>query len=491
MTVDAASEDVAGRARRAVAWATGFQLFRDVVQFGLTITLVRLLPADVYGQFGFLTTLLSFFTLYSFREFLGHTLQVRDGGALHYQDHFTAGAVVQLGLVAIVNVAALGLRWLPDYAPVSPVLHIMSVLFLLDLPAEFRVKMLERELDWRRLRLLQAMGFAVGGAASIALAFAGAGVYALLLPTLIAPLPFAYDLFIAEGWRPTWAFSWDRFRPSWRFGWTRIGTVSLVAVATVTESAWLTGALGFALVGIIGRATGLAQLLCGRVAGLLALSIYPVLTRLDPGSDAFRRASAMYLRSIGWTVIPLAVLTSMLAEPVVTLIYGRAWSAAIPLVPLAIGAAAIAAMVQTAYTLLLAHGRQAECLAADAWRLAGTVVALGALLPFGIRTYLLAVCGLHLVSLLMVLVFLLESRGVTSAAIWSAIAPPAACAVLAGLAGQSVAGSTPVVQMFVFGIAYVTGLRVMFAAPFAELVSYLPQAGRLNRWFRFSRVAPV
>jgi len=190
------SRDVAQTARLAVAWATGFQLFRDFVQFGLTITLVRILPAEAYGQFGFLTTLLGFFTLYSFREFLGHTLQVRGGDTVHYQDHFTAGAAVQAIVVVVVNGVALALRGMPGWAPVSTVLHAMSVLFVLDLPAEFRVRMLERDLDWRRLRSLQAVGFVAGGAASIALALTGAGVYALMLPVLIAPLPFIYDRFV-------------------------------------------------------------------------------------------------------------------------------------------------------------------------------------------------------------------------------------------------------------------------------------------------------
>jgi hypothetical protein len=70
------------RAKLAIAWATGLQFFRDVIQFGLMLVLVRLLPADAYGQFGFLTTLLTFFTWYSFREFLNYTLQVRDGAVV-------------------------------------------------------------------------------------------------------------------------------------------------------------------------------------------------------------------------------------------------------------------------------------------------------------------------------------------------------------------------------------------------------------------------
>ena len=479
------SADPGARARQAVAWTTGFQLFRDIVQFGLTMALVRLLPPEAYGQFGFVTTLLGFFTLYSFREFLGHTLQVRDGEAVHYQDHFTAGAVVQGILFVVVNAVAVGLRWLPDYSAASNVLHAMSLLFLLDLPAELRVKMLERDLAWRRLWTLQAIGFISGGLASIALAFAGAGAYALLLPTMLMTVPFMYDLFVTEQWRPTWAFAWERFRPSWTFGWTRIATVSFVAAATLIESSWLAGAIGFAILGLYNRAVGLAQLVCGRVAGLLATSVYPVLTRLPAESDSFRRASAMYLRSIGWTAVPLAALTSLLAGPIVHLIYGRKWTDAIVLVPFAVASVAVAALVQTAYTLLLANGRQRACLVADAWRLAGTLLTLVIALPLGLRVFIAAGVAMHAISLVMVLGFLIRARAIDLGGIALAIGP-ALVATTPAIVLALVTPGGALAQAAVFGATYVVGLRVLFAAPFAELVRYLPLSHQLNRWLRFT-----
>lgn len=449
------------------------------------MALVRLLPPEAYGQFGFVTTLLGFFTLYSFREFLGHTLQVRDGEPVHYQDHFTAGAVVQGVLFVLVNVIAIGLRWLPDYADASTVLHVMSVLFLLDLPAELRVKMLERDLAWRRLRTLQAIGFVSGGLASIGLALTGAGAYALLLPTMSMTVPFMYDLFVTERWKPTWAFSWDRFRPSWNFGWTRIATVSFVAAATLLESSWLTGALGFAVFGLYNRAVGLAQLVCGRVAGLLATSVYPVLTRLPAEGDSFRRASAMYLRSIGWTVVPLAALTALLADPIVHAIYGRTWTGAIVLVPLAVASVAIAALVQTTYTLLLAHGRQRACLVADAWRLAGTLLTLMFALPLGLRAFLAGGIATHAISLIVVFMFLVRARALDAGGIALALGP-AMIATAPALALAFVTPGGALAQAGAFAATYVAALRVLFAGPFAELVRYLPLSHHLNRWLRFT-----
>jgi O-antigen/teichoic acid export membrane protein len=482
------------RAKLAVLWATGFQFFRDIVQFGLTLALVRLLPADAYGQFGLLTTLLSFFTYYSFREFLGHTLQARDGEDVPYQDHFTAGAVIQGGIVVAVNLVALAFRWLPDYAPVSLVLHVMSLLFVIDLPAEFRTRMLERELDWRRLRLLQGIGFAAGGAVSLGMALAGLGVWALIIPTLFVPLPFVYDLFVRARWRPTWEFHWDRYRAAWRFGLTRMLTLTFFATAALTESLTLTSALGYAVLGVFGRALGLAQLLCGRLSSLLALAIYPVLTRVPRASDAFRRAGALYLRGVAWAVIPAAAIATLLADPIVRLIYGEQWLAAIPFVPWAMAGAALAAIAQTAYTVLLANGQQRECVVADAWRMVGVIGALVIALPAGPSRYLVALCFVHLVSLAIVTVFL-GRAGVLSRPAWlEAVAPAlvsggvalaAAFSVQAALTETASPGAWSVaVTAPVFALVYLATLRMLFRAPLAEFVTQLPQSRALARALR-------
>ena len=484
------TKDLAGRARLAIVWTTGFQLFRDVIQFGLTLTLVRLLPAEAYGQFGFVTTLLSFLTLYSFREFLGHILQVRDGEPAHYQEHFTFGLVVQAAVFLVANVIAVGMRWFPAYAPASPLLHVMSVLFLLDLPCEFRVKMLERALDWRRLRLLHGLGLLAGGGLSVVTAFAGWGAYALLLPTLLVPLPFMYDLFVREGWRPDWSWNRDAFRPAWRFGLARVAAVSFVSAAVLLESSWLTGALGFAVLGLFGRAVSLANLLCGRLGGLLASSVYPVLTRIAPDTVSYRRASAMYLRAILWTVVPAGTFATLLSGPIVHVLYGQKWDAIVPMLPWTLAAGVILAVVQTAYTLLLAHGRQDRCLRADVWRLVGTVAMLTLLLRFGIQTYLAGMVAVHIVALVLVLRWLVQARAVAVDGLIDAVLPPLASTAVAGIAlvamrGAADAASGVVVDLIVAGSVfagvYLICLRTVFASQLREIVAYLPKQQRISR----------
>jgi O-antigen/teichoic acid export membrane protein len=321
------------RARLAVVWTTGLNLFRDIVQFGVMLVMVRRLPHEAYGQFGLVNTILGFMMVFSSREFIAHTLVIREDADLNYGEQFLAGCVVQTTLCLGCNAVALALWRSPAYAPVAPLLHAMSPIFLLDLPSELRVRMLERALEWRRLRTIEAAGVTGAAALTLVLGLAGAGVYALLIPSFVVPTAFAIDLFLVAGWRPTWRWRPERYRASRRFGTQRVLSVSFVSASNLVESTILARSVGYAVLGVFGRAVGMATLLCGRASSLLMASLYPVLARIPPRSESYQRVSGLVLRVVVWFVVPAAALGSLLGSDLVRTLYGSRWLSVIPLVP--------------------------------------------------------------------------------------------------------------------------------------------------------------
>jgi O-antigen/teichoic acid export membrane protein len=375
---------------------------------------------------------------------------------------------------------------------VAPALHVMSLVLLVDLPSELRMRMLERELDWRRLRLLHGAGLVATGGLSIGLAWTGWGLWALLLPQFVVPLLFSWDLVAHGDWRTGWHWDPARFAAARRYGLSRIAAASASGAASLIESSWLTAAAGFAAFGIFGRAVGLAQLLCVRVAKLLGSSVFPVLAKIEPGSDRYRRASAIYLRTVTWLVVPAALFVGLSAGPVIHWLYGSTWLAATPLMPLALVAAVLGAILHTAYVLLLVHGRTDRCVRADVWRLVGTVAALAGLAPLGFGPYLAGLGVVHLLSLGMVLTWLRADGAVSAAGLRDAFAP----AAVAG--GSAAAGVYALVRLgpgdvdlivlaaraVCLAALYVLVLRVGFPAPLAELITYLPKPQRLSMVLR-------
>jgi O-antigen/teichoic acid export membrane protein len=489
---------LAEKARLSVVWTTGFTVFRDLLQFGLTLTLTRLLPHEAYGYFGFVTAVIGFFTVISFREFLNYTLQVRTDDETHYQDHFTAGVVIQGALFLLVNGLALGLRFVPTYAPVAPLLHVMSLLLPIDLVCELRTRMLERSFDWQRQRMLHAVGLIAGTVVALTLGLSGAGAYALLVPGLIIPLPFAYDLFVKEGWRPTWAWSWERYRPAQRFGLTRIGSASLVSLSTVAESGLMTRAIGFAQLGVYNRAVGLAAFFCQRVAALLLEALYPVITRVQARSGQFRRVSALVMRSVAWVVLPMAVVLSWTGESVVRFLYGPRWLSVLPLLPWTMWLGAMIGLVQTCYVLLLAHQQQRHCFIADALRLGGTLLGLVVALPLGLRAYLIALLMLQSVIMVMALIWLSTGGAMSARSLLATFVPPIVGSALSLAAASQVVRWTGlsvgapwigVMQGGVFCLMYLVFLRACCSVWMRELITYLPQRQRISFLLRLPATA--
>ena len=471
---------------------TGLNVFRDFVQFGVMLVLVRLLAPEAYGQFGLVMAIMGFLSILSFRVFLEHTLQIRPGGEVDYQLHFTAGAVIQAVLFLLTNLAAEVLKRFPTYAPVAPLVHVMSLVFVLELCHEFRVKMLEREMDWKRLRILQGIGVVANAALSLIMAKAGAGVYALLVPSLLPSVPAVVDLFFIQRWRPTWKWDAARFVPARDYGLTRLMSAVVGWTRPLVESSFLVKIAGYALYGIYGRALGLATICCLKIPTLLGQALFPVLTKLDPGSGSSNRASTLVLCSVAWSTFPIAVIFSVLASTVVHTLYGARWSAAIPFLPWAMAAGAATALAQTGNILLIANLRQKRSLCIDGITLAGTVAGLVVLAPRSLNLYLIGIAAVQTAAFLLILVWLCRLRtldlpGIARSLILPGVSAAASFAglellrnLLGSFSRETVGGA--ILYGLVFSMIYVLLLRLTARQQCREVVSLLPGRSRLERW---------
>lgn len=486
------------RARSAVLWNTGFSLFRDGLQFLVMLVLVRLLDPEAYGQFALATSIIGFVALLSFSNFIAHALQPRRDAEVDYHLHFTAGAAFQITAFLAANVVALVVRTVPAYAETAPLIHLLSLTFLLEWPCEVRRKMLERALDWRRLRLLHAVGLLASATLAVLMALGGAGVYALVVPGMLVTLPFTYDLFSRVRWRPDWRWDRRRYVPAFRFGLARTTSGLTARLRPLLEQGLIVQTLGYASAGFLTRGLGLAAIFCQRPAMQLMYAIYPVMTRIDPGTERYRRMSTLLLRTVVWTVVPAAALFAILAEPVVELVYGAKWTAVTPLLPWALLAGALGALQHTLYMLLLAHGGARTCLVGDVLTLLGVGLSLALLLPSGLAAYLGGFCAVQSLVALFLVERLRRAGGLDLGGLGLAIGPALVAIVVAvSLTHQGFAvlaldeGTTAGAALFgaVASALYLAVLRLLFPRQLDELLGHLP--GVNNAMRRFFMLEPA
>lgn len=463
------------------------------------LILVRLLEPAQYGQFSVVTAVIGFISVFAHQNFMAHTLQVRDDQEVHYQDHFVAGGLIQLLMFLITNCVAIGLHFVDSFSSLSPLVHVMSIGFLLEWPCELRLKMLERSLDWARLRALHAIGLVVSSIVAVIMGYMGAGVYALLLPGLLVTLPFIFDLFFLQKWKPSWSFSRERYVPAFRFGISRMTSGLVGRLRRLIESGVVVYLLGLTSAGLLERAVSLGLMFCQRAAAQIMYTLYPFITKLDPGTEEYRRASSIVLRGVTWFTIPMVIILSILSEPLVQIVYGGNWNNVVPLVPVAVILGGVSAVSYVVYMLLLAHREERRCLRADFIELTGTLIALAALLQHGLIAYLLGLLIVRIAVLLYATFWLYSCGGVAIRQLSDAIGPASVSGGVAYAVCQGVLAMTessvqaPVAALLYilsFFLVYLLSLRMLFNNVLSELVGYLP-AHRIIERLLFFRAHPI
>ena len=256
------------KARRSALWNAGLVSLISIGQFGLMLVLVRLLDPEVYGQYGLLLGIIGLVYVFSAQSFAEQMLQVRRDDDVHMQDIFTASVVFNVGLCLLTNIVALLMRDASQYSQIAAPLHWLSLSLLLQPGRAVLTATLKRAFDWRKIRLLHAAGFVLSAVIAIPVAYRGGGIYALLVPHFVVPLPFLYELFVSARWRPSWSWSYANFKPALLFGINRQLSGAIVATRRLVEGALVVQTLGFASLGLLGRAVGLADMLCTRFLGV-------------------------------------------------------------------------------------------------------------------------------------------------------------------------------------------------------------------------------
>ncbi|HCS65800.1 MAG TPA: colanic acid exporter [Cellvibrio sp.] len=320
----------------AVRWTTAATGVRALLQLAQVAVLARLLAPEDYGLMAMVSVVLGFASIFSDMGVNSAYVQRQDvtqeqRSSLFWLNVGMSGALTLLVLVFSPLIA----RFFGDDR-LTPLLMLAASTFVISALGQQVRMTAEKALDFRPVVLLEVAAALLGFAAAVTVAFAGWGVYALILGGIVGAVSgtLLAWLFLARGWRPLWRFRLGDVRSYLGFGG------ALVANNIVNE---------------INR--GIDLLLGGRMLGAAALGLYslprqivfqiqgmvnPIITRVGFPLIAqvqadIPRVRAIYLKTLNMTAAtnaPLYVGIAFFAPEVVRIVLGDKWLAAADLLRL-------------------------------------------------------------------------------------------------------------------------------------------------------------
>ncbi len=361
---------------RGVTWLGISQALGIGVRFIAMIALARLLFPEDFGVVAMATIITDLVRRVVDVGFGAAIIQRKEVTASHLSTTFWAG--VALGIIFCVVIVAIS----PFVAGffrnelVGPVLAVSSLSFLIVPLGSVHGALLQKRLQFFRFSIGE-MGLGVTYVAvAVPLAFAGFGVWSLVLGNLAGILAVTILRWALCRWHPSIMFSLKSLRDLWGFGFNVTGSRLVHFLSERLDYLIIGRFLAAASLGFYSLGYRVAYYPATRLWIAVATVAFPAFSIAQDEGERLRRGFTKSLAYLSLIALPFYVGLAIVAPELVKVVFGQKWTPAILPIQILCVMAVIRSISVTVGPLLRSKGRPDIELKLDLVRVALLVVAL-------------------------------------------------------------------------------------------------------------------
>jgi teichuronic acid exporter len=479
--------DLRSRVLTGVFWTGGARIVSQAWTWVITIVVIRLLAPSDYGLLAMATVFTAFFALLAEGGIAAALVRAPrlDDGMLRRA--FGAIIVINCALFLLQAAAAPLAARLFGEERLAPIVTVLGLQYLVMIFTAIPSALLSRELDFKRASVMALLASICGSLISLMLAYAGYGVWALVISNVIVIVCQAIGVNMI---RPCWRkpeFSLSGMRDLMQTGTHLTGSRVLWFIYSQADVVIAGRVLGKDLLGFYSVSLHVASLPVQRLSALLNQIAYPAFAAAQRNPHTVPVYMLKAIRLLSVLSFPvLWGISSVAPEIVALLLGGDKWASAVrplQILPLIMPITLIGFFLNTAFQAI-GHAKLAftnaltACiilpiafLAGVQWGLVGLSVAW--------------VCG-YLVVVLIHLARLLPNVQLTISEVASAAVKPA----IAGAAMYAAVGLVRYMAHETVSTAWLAAMLVGAGALTYVAISLLINRGAVRELFGLLRARP-
>lgn len=319
------------QALAGMIWTYSQQFGTQILTFGVSIVLARILLPDEFGLIGMLAI------------FIGIGNALFDGGMTSSlirteeleKDDYSTVFYFNLGCsIFIYGILYLGAPFIADFygqPSLKAITRVYGLTFVISALGTVQNTILTRELKFKEQALITFPALMIGGAVGILMAYKHFGVWSLVGQSITSAFFTSLFLWISSKWRPTLVFSKAKFHQHFHYGYklTLSGVLDIVFtnIYQIVIGRFYTAAQ----VGYYARANSLMMLPVSNISGALNRVIFPVFSKVQDDIPRLKKSYKQVMQLVLFVVTPIMVVMGVLAKPIIILLFTEKW---LPMVPI-------------------------------------------------------------------------------------------------------------------------------------------------------------
>lgn len=314
------------------AWQVTFAILGQLLRIIISIIMARILTPRDFGLLGM---------GYAFYYFFSMFLSMGMGAALIQKKDIDDELLSSVFWLNVITGAILGLLYflcaglIADFFHeplVKYIIYVTSTFFIIGSTAIVQNILFQKNMEFKKLSLIEFSGIAVAGAVGITLAANGHGVWSLVMQTMLSYIVVVSLLWVSSRWRPKFVISWEKIKTIFDFSIHSIGTQIVSSMYNPLQNATVGKILGAKSLGVFSYSYNIIEMIHLHFILKIGAVLYPAFSKIN--MDIYRMKSA-FLKSIFVVCVilyPIIIGVMIITPELIDVLLGEKWKNTIPLI---------------------------------------------------------------------------------------------------------------------------------------------------------------
>lgn len=312
-----------------VFWSAVDRFSAQGIQFVFSILIARLLLPEDYGVIAMLGIFMAVSQTFIDSGFGTALIRKIDRTETDFSTVFYFNIVVAAVFYLILFFSAPAIAKFYETPLLESVTKVVALNLIINSLSGIHNAKLSIDIDFKSRAKISIISSIITGVVGLWMAYAGYGVWALVVQNLCSSAIRTVLLWIIVKWRPSLIFSWRSFKELFSFGSKLLASGLLDTLYNNIYTLVIGKCFSSSTLGVYSKANALAQFPSSNITGVLQSVTFPVLSTIQNDehklSDAYRR----FLKLSAFVVFPLMIGLAAVADPFIRIALTDKWENAI------------------------------------------------------------------------------------------------------------------------------------------------------------------
>lgn len=311
-------------------WQLSQKVLCQVVSFGISVVLARLLLPSDYGVIAICSMFLVLTGIFIGGGLGTALVQKKNADDIDFCTVFYSGLVLSIVVYLAVFFAAPYIAIFFKNEQITAVIRVLALAMPIGTLSGVQNAFVSKQMIFKKFFYSSLIGTIASGAVGLGMALTGFGVWALVGQNLVSTITNTLVLFCIIDWHPKLIFSYERFKQLFSFGW-KMAVVNILTTFFYQLKGYVIGyRYSPAQLAYYNRGEGLPGILYNNINGTISDVLFPALSQLQDDKEALKRALSRAMRISSFFLIPALFGLAAISDKLVIIIFSEKWAPSIP-----------------------------------------------------------------------------------------------------------------------------------------------------------------